>query len=53
MIIAVSLTVISIAIFTIISILFNQAELNELHERTLITSFLCILIAKVHVDKLK
>ena len=49
MIIAVSLTVISIAI----SILFNQAELNELHERTLITSFLCILIAKVHMDKLK
>ena len=36
-----------------ISLLFIQAELTELHELTLITSFLWLLVAKVDMGKLK
>ena len=39
--------------FFIISKLYNQAKLTELHERILVASFLCILIRKVNMDKLK
>ena len=39
--------------FIIISILYIQGKLTKLHEFTLITSLVCLLIEKVHMGKLK
>ena len=52
-IIAVSINVITNDAFIIISILYIINELTELHELTFIATFLFLLIAKVHIGKLK
>ena len=52
-IIALDINVITNDIVIIISILCIFAELTELHELTLITSFLFLLILKGHMGKLK
>ena len=50
---AFSIVVIVINIFIITSKLHNGAELTELHKRTLVTSFLRLLIGKVNMGRLK
>ena len=52
-IIAVSINVITNDIFIIISILYIINELPESHKLIFIASFLFLLIAKVHIGKLK
>ena len=37
----------------IVSELYNQSELTELHQRTMVTSFLLLLIGKEKMGKLK
>ena len=52
-IIAVDIKIITNGIFIITSMLYIIAELTELHELTLIASFLFLLIVTVHTGKLK
>ena len=37
----------------IVSELYNQSELTELHQRTMVTSFLFLLIGKAKMGELK
>ena len=52
-IIYVRIIVIIIDIFIIISRVYNRAELTELLEHTLVSSFLYLLTGKVNISKLQ
>ena len=51
--IAASIIVTTIDIFIIVSILHIISELTGSNELTFISSFICLLIAKVHMGKLE